>query len=148
MHVLLWIDLQNDFLPGGALAVPDGDQVIEVANRAIETAQHVVATQDWHPADHGSFASQHEGMEAGQGRTTGWHEYLKSIGASELSVMGLATDYGVKFTVLDALWLGYPARVLLAGCCGVNLRPGDLDAAIEEMRAAGAEIVEPYTPLF
>ena len=65
MKVLLLIDIQNDFLPGGALAVPDGDQVIAVANDQIVSADHVVATQDWHPPGHGSFASQHAGVGVG-----------------------------------------------------------------------------------
>lgn len=198
MRVLLLIDIQNDFLSGGALAVPDGDSVVEVANRTIETADHVVATQDWHPPNHGSFASQH-GLDIGQPfeldglpqvawpdhcvhgthgaefaaalntskidhvarkgtdplidsysgffdnghrQATDLDDYLKSIGATELSVIGLATDYCVKFTVLDALKLGYPTRVILAGCRGVDLNPGDVDAAVAEMKKAGAEIVE------
>ena len=65
MNVLLLIDLQNDFLPGGALAVAGGDEVVPIANFGIEVAEHVVATQDWHPHDHGSFASQHAGLNVG-----------------------------------------------------------------------------------
>ena len=198
MHALLLIDIQNDFLPGGALAIPEGDQVIEVANQAMELADHVVATQDWHPAEHGSFASQHEGLEIGdqflldglpqiawpdhcvQGthgaelaaplprekirhivrkgtdptidsysgffdndhrRSTGLDHYLRSQGIRELTVMGLATDYCVKFTVLDALQLGYVTRVRMDGCRGVNLLPNDVAAAVEMMRIAGAEIL-------
>ena len=201
MRALLLIDLQNDFLPGGALAVPDGDQVIAVANRAMDSFQHVVATQDWHPADHGSFASQHEGVAVGQPiqldglpqiawpdhcvqetpgaefaadlRTdrihhvtrkgtdrmidsysgffdnghrlpTDLNDFLNSCGVRELTVMGLATDYCVKFTVLDALQLGYSARVVLAGCRGVDLNDGDVNVAIDQMRAAGAEITKTY----
>ena len=181
MHVLLLIDIQNDFLPGGALAVPDGDRVIGVANAAIDTAEHVVATQDWHPPNHGSFASQHDGVgigelfqleglpqigwpdhciensfgaeladalntdgihhvsrkgtdvsidsysgffDNGHRKATDLHDYLQSIGASELTIMGLATDYCVKFTVLDALELGYPTRVVLSGCRGCRSQPG------------------------
>ena len=204
MHALLLIDIQNDFLPGGALAVSGGDQVIAVANRAIESAEHVVATQDWHPADHGSFASQHDGVEVGQlfeldglsqiawpdhcvqgtrgaefadqlqtnkiahiaqkgtdrnidsysgffdndhRQSTGLDDYLKSTGIDQLTVMGLATDYCVMFTVLDALQLGYPTRVLLEGCRGVYLNPGDIDKAVQRMRSAGADIIEPQTRL-
>lgn len=198
MNVLLLIDLQNDFLSGGALAVPEGDRVIAVANRAIETAEHVVATQDWHPADHGSFASQHDvevgaffeldglpqvawpdhcvqgthGAEFssalhsekidyvirkgtqrmidsysgffdnGHRQSTGLDHYLQSIAADKLTVMGLATDYCVKFTVLDAVQLGYPTEVVLEGCRGVGLHAGDVDAAIAEMKSAGALMVE------
>lgn len=200
MHALLLIDIQYDFLPGGSLAVPDGDQVIDVANDEMTRADYVVATQDWHPSNHGSFASQHDGVSVGdvfeldgltqvawpdhcvQGtrgaelsasltldridfiaqkgtcptidsysgffdnghrQSTGLDDHLRSIGVRHLSVMGLATDYCVKFTVLDALQLEYPTRVLLAGCRGVNLRDGDVESAIAEMRSAGADIVEP-----
>ncbi len=196
MRVLLLIDIQNDFLPGGALAVPDGDAVIEVANQIASEVDHVVASQDWHPASHGSFASQHglnvgetftlgdlpqvawpdhciedsSGAELaaaldlsqinhvvrkgtdpeidsysaffdnGHKRSTGLHDYLQQIGATELVVLGLATDYCVKFTVLDALELGYPTTVKLSGCRGVDLNAGDVNAAIEQMREAGAAI--------
>lgn len=198
MNVLLLIDIQNDFIEGGALAVPDGGSVIDVANASSRTAEHVVATQDWHPADHGSFASQHglnvgdlfelEGLsqiawpdhcvqgtrgaefaarldiqridhivQKGMNRKidsysgffdndhrqpTGLDDYLQQIGADSLTVMGLATDYCVKFTVLDALELGYPVKLVLAGCRGVDLNEGDVDAAIEQMRSAGAEILD------
>ena len=198
MKVLLLIDIQNDFLPGGALAVPDGDQVIAVANDQIVSADHVVATQDWHPPGHGSFASQHAGVgvgdvfdlnglpqigwpdhcvqgtsgaefadaidvsrinhvsqkgtdsqidsysgffDNGKRQSTDLDAYLKSIGTTELNIMGLATDYCVKFSVLDAIELGYKTNVLVAGCRGVNLNAGDVDNAIEEMRLAGATIV-------
>ncbi|NND98384.1 MAG: bifunctional nicotinamidase/pyrazinamidase [Pirellulaceae bacterium] len=198
MKVLLLIDIQNDFLPGGALAVPDGDAVVPVANRLIQSARHVVATQDWHPKDHGSFASQHAGIDVGdlfeldgltqvawpdhciQGtrgaefaatlnvdridhvvqkgtdrlidsysgffdnghrQSTGLHDYLQSIGATELLVAGLATDYCVKFTVIDALELGYCVRVMLDGCRGVNLNAGDSDQAIAMISEAGAMLV-------
>ena len=198
MNVLLLIDIQNDFLPGGSLAVPDGDAVIPVANELIESSDHVIATQDWHPADHGSFASQHEGVAVGelfdlaglsqvawpdhcvQGtpgaefaadlrsdkidyvaqkgtlrmidsysgffdndhrQATGLHDHLQSIHAAELTILGLATDYCVKFTVLDALELGYRVKVLLNGCRGVDLNAGDVQAAIDAMKSAGAELV-------
>ncbi|MFK8114435.1 MAG: bifunctional nicotinamidase/pyrazinamidase [Rubripirellula sp.] len=198
MNTLLLIDIQNDFLPGGSLAVPGGDDVIAVANAAIESASYVVATQDWHPADHGSFASQHVGVEIGQrfqldgldqvawpdhcvqgsvgaefasklaidridhvsrkgtdrlidsysgffdnGRrsATDLDAHLREAGTKELTVMGLATDYCVKFTVIDGLRLGYAINVVLAGCRGVNLQAGDVESAIDEMRAAGAVIL-------
>ena len=204
MHGLLLIDIQNDFLPGGSLAVPDGDAVVEVANRAMPSFDHVVATQDWHPADHGSFASQHDGVEVGQvfeldglsqvawpdhcvqntsgadfasaldrnqidhitrkgtnryidsysgffdnghRQQTDLDEHLKSVGVTDLTVMGLATDYCVRFTVLDSLRLGYSTRVVLAGCRGVNLNRGDVEKAIDEMRTAGAEIIEIPSPI-
>jgi len=197
MKALLLIDIQNDFLPGGSLAVPNGDEVIPVANAAMGQFDLVVASQDWHPAGHGSFASQHPGRNVGevakladldqvlwpdhcvQGtsgaelpeslsaegidevirkgtdpnidsysaffdnarrRSTGLDDLLKRHGVTELAVMGLATDYCVKFTVLAAIDLGYRVTVVAAGCRGVELTPGDVDKAIEEMRQAGATI--------
>ena len=70
MHALILIDLQNDFVPGGALAVPDGERVIPVVNRLQARFELIVATKDWHPADHGSFASQHPGRKPGEVRST------------------------------------------------------------------------------
>ncbi len=198
MNVLLLIDLQNDFMPGGTLAVAGGDEVLGIANIGIEVAEHVVATQDWHPANHASFASQHEGVNVGDvfmldmqpqiawpdhcianthgaefssrlnvsridkvirkgtdpridsysgffdnfhKQATGLDDYLKQIGATSLSILGLATDYCVKFTALDARTLGYNVRVILSGCRGVGLTASDIPKAIAEMRDAGAEIV-------
>ncbi|MGB7347692.1 MAG: bifunctional nicotinamidase/pyrazinamidase [Pirellulaceae bacterium] len=197
MHALLLIDLQNDFLPGGALAVTGGNAVIAVANRLMESFDLVVATQDYHPTDHGSFASQHQGVAVGDvfqldglaqvawpdhcvagtmgaefsknlqtdhidhvvqkgtdplvdsysgffdndhRGVTGLHDYLQSKGVTELTVMGLATDYCVKFTVLDALELGYVVNLIVEGCRGVNLNAGDVDAAIAHMQQAGAKM--------
>ena len=200
MKALLLIDIQNDFLPGGSLAVPEGDAVIPVANEHIAQGgwDIVYATQDWHPADHGSFASQHAGKtpgelvrlggvdqilwpdhciqqssgaelaadlhqeaideivykgvdsqidsysgfyDNGKQRATGLEDLLKQRGVREVWIMGLATDYCVKFTVLDALEAGFEVRLVLDGCRGVNLQPGDVEKAIEDMRAAGAIIV-------
>ncbi|MFO0714382.1 MAG: bifunctional nicotinamidase/pyrazinamidase [Sandaracinus sp.] len=197
---LLLIDIQNDFLPGGALAVPRGDEVIAVANRCIASGAYaaVVATQDLHPPDHGSFASQHPGAAPyAQGELAGlpqtlWPDHcvrgsrgaelaealdrrrlaavvpkgtdpsidsysgffdnarrkktdleatLRALGVSALDVVGLATDYCVKATVLDALELGFSVRVLVEGVRAVDLQPGDGARAIEAMREAGAELV-------
>lgn len=195
---LILVDLQNDFMPGGALAVAEGDLVVPVANRIARHLELVVATQDWHPANHGSFASQHPGKKPGevidlnglpqvlwpdhcvQGskgaefhaaldrsriarvfqkgvdpeidsysgfydnghrRGTGLAEYLRSLGVAGVTVCGLATDYCVKFTVLDALRIGFSAAVVEDACRGVNLKPGDSDAALDEMRAAGAQVI-------
>ncbi len=197
MKALLLIDIQIDFLPGGALAVPHGEQVVPVANRLMPDYQLVVATQDWHPADHGSFASQHPGHRVGewieldglpqilwpdhcvQGtpgaefartlnmagihhvvrkgtdpnidsysgffdnghrRATGLEQFLRDRGADEVHVMGLATDYCVKFTVLDARELGLAVTVMSDGIRGVELQAGDCQRALDEMHAAGAVI--------
>ena len=199
MKTLILVDIQNDFLPGGALAVNNGDQVIEVANRLMPKFDLVVATQDWHPADHGSFASQHDGIEIGdafmlngvqqiawpdhciqntsgaefaasldinaidhvvrkgtdreidsysgffdndQRSDTGMAELLKKCGATEVAVMGLATDYCVKFTALDAVKLGFATKLILPGCRGVELHLGDITSAVEQIRSAGVQIVD------
>jgi nicotinamidase/pyrazinamidase len=198
VKTLLLVDLQNDFLPDGALAVPEGDQVIPVANRLMPRFEMVVATKDWHPPAHGSFASQHPGRQVGeviqldgleqmlwpdhciQGsagaefssdlrqdciravfykgtdpridsysglydnahrRSTGLAEYLRDQGVNELHIMGLATDYCVKYTVLDAVASGFRVVVVTDGCRAVNLKPGDDEQAFQSIRAAGAVLV-------
>ncbi len=196
MHALIIVDIQNDFLPGGALGVAEGDQVVPVINTLQEQFDLVVATKDWHPAGHGSFAETHHkkpgevieldgidqilwpthcvqntsGSEFAPGlhrdpiakvfekgidplidsysafydnkkrRSTGLAEYLKEQGVGEVTIVGLATDYCVKFTVLDALSEGFKVHVVKDGCRGVNLQPDDTKNAIEEMRQAGAVI--------
>ncbi|MBI5533381.1 MAG: bifunctional nicotinamidase/pyrazinamidase [Deltaproteobacteria bacterium] len=198
MRVLILVDIQNDFLPGGALAVPRGDEVIEPANRIQSSFDRVVATQDWHPRAHGSFASQHPGRKPGEvvelyglqqvlwpehcvqetqgaalagGLTTtaiarvfrkgmdprvdsysgffdnggkndsGLAAWLREQGAREVVVCGLALDYCVKFTALDAARLGFRTRLLGDACRAVELSPGDGRRAIEEMQSAGVELV-------
>jgi nicotinamidase/pyrazinamidase len=199
VRTLILVDLQNDFLPGGALAVPRGDEVIPIANRLQGRFDLVVATQDWHPPRHGSFASSYAGKKPGefvelaglpqvlwpdhcvQGtsgagfaealemnrveaifrkgtdpridsysgffdnghrKSTGLGDYLKGRGASEIHVLGLATDYCVKFTALDARRLGFRVALVADGSRGVELRPGDVAGAVEEMRKAGVEVVQ------
>lgn len=199
-RALLLVDIQNDFCAGGALAVADGDSTVEVANTLIRwcaaRGEPVVASQDWHPAGHGSFASQHavspfsegqldglpqtfwpdhcvqhsEGAELhpmlvrsridfivpkgedpsvdsysaffdnGHRRQTALADWLQTQQINELIVLGLATDYCVKFTVLDALRLGYQVNVITDGCRGVNIQPGDSTSAFMEMSAAGATL--------
>ncbi len=198
MRALLLVDIQNDFVPGGALAVPDGDQVVRVANRLIPRFELVVATKDWHPVDHGSFASQHPGhkigdtidlnglqqtlwpdhciqyttgadfvekldtdpidrvffkgtdsdidsysgfFDNGRRKATGLGDFLQERGVADAFVMGLATDYCVKFTVLDALDLGLQVHLTEDGCRGVDLTVGDSEQAIRDMRNAGARVV-------
>jgi nicotinamidase/pyrazinamidase len=198
MRALSLVDIQTDFVPGGALAVREGDQVVPIANRLIPRFDLVVATQDWHPADHGSFAANHPGKRVGevidlnglpqvlwpvhcvQGtpgaefvagldvskvarvfrkgtdreidsysgfydnghrRSTGLGEWLSERGVRDVYVMGLATDYCVKFTALDARKLGLDVALVEDGCRGVELKPGDIARAVEEMRAAGVKVV-------
>ncbi|MBK8268276.1 MAG: bifunctional nicotinamidase/pyrazinamidase [Planctomycetes bacterium] len=197
MDALILVDLQYDFMPGGALAVRDGDSVVSVANRLMSAFDVIVATQDWHPADHASFAANHPGHEIGEmitldgreqilwplhcvqntrgaelhqaldatpitkvihkgmnpridsysgffdnarAQETGLDRELKSRGVKVLTVLGLATDYCVKFTVLDALSLGYNVRLVIDGCRGVDLREGDVDRAISTMQSNGAQV--------
>lgn len=199
MKALILVDIQNDFLPTGTLPVPRGDEVVAVANRYMPGFEIVVASQDWHPATHGSFAANHAGKNPGQmidlggmpqmlwpvhcvqgtpgaefargldrtrithvtrkgmdagidsysaffdnghKRATDLHAYLQSRGVKQLAIMGLATDYCVKFTALDARQLGYEVNLILEGCRGVNLNPGDVDAAIDEMRRAGVAVFD------
>lgn len=198
MRALILVDIQNDFVDGGALAVTDGAATAEVANRISGRFPLVVATQDWHPAEHASFAAQHEGREPGeridldgieqilwpthcvQGtfgaqfvdtldrtpvrkvvqkgtdpridsysgffdnarrRETGLAEYLTGEGVREVSIMGLATDYCVKFTALDAVSLGFDCQLIEDGCRGVELQAGDVEAALAEMREAGVRCI-------
>src|SRR5437764_550290 len=173
MRALIVVDVQNDFCPGGALGVPDGDAVLEPVNRLAREAPFVVATRDWHPPDHGSFAEQggpwpvhcvadsegaqlHPALEADRvhvivdkGQDTGTEGYsgfegtrlgelLRERGIDRITVVGLATDYCVKNTALDALREGFQVDVDSSAVRGVD--PEDAGRAIEELRAAGAEI--------
>ena len=197
MKALILVDIQNDFLPGGALAVPGGDEIVSLANDLMEEFEIVVATQDWHPPDHGSFAANHSGKEVfesidldglpqtlwpvhcvndspgaefapgldvsritrvfqkgtrpevdsysgfhdnGRRQSTGMADWLREQGVTHLTVCGLATDYCVKFTALDAVCEGFQVALALAASRGVNLLAGDVDKAVEEMRGAGIDI--------
>jgi len=187
---LIVVDVQNDFCPGGALAVANGDAVVPVLNewiRRFEAAgRPVVYTQDWHPADHCSFkerggiwpvhcvqgsagsdfhkdlqvrgavfrkayTSDAEGYSGFDGRLAadgGVNEavdlarWLRAQGVRKVYVGGLATDYCVRATVLDALRHGFAAVLIRSGSRAVNVAPGDEEKAIAEMRAAGAEVVD------
>lgn len=194
---LILVDLQNDFLPTGALPVPEGDAVIPIANALMPRFSTIIATQDWHPAHHGSFAAQHPGKgpgelielhgltqvlwpvhcvqhtpgaefapnldaakinaifpkgtdpaidsysgfhDNGHRRATGLGDHLRAIGIKEVYVLGLATDYCVKFTALDAIQEGFITHVITDACRGVNLNPGDVDRALDDLKAAGAHL--------
>jgi nicotinamidase/pyrazinamidase len=199
VRALLLVDVQNDFLPGGALAVPRGDEVIPVANRVQPAFDLVVATQDWHPPGHGSFASTRPGrkpgevaelaglpqvlwpdhcvqgspgaefaaglqmnrveaifrkgtdasidsysgfFDNGQRKSTGLGDYLKGRGATDVFVLGLATDYCVKFTALDARKLGFRTILVEDASRGVELQRGDVERAIGEMKRAGVTVLQ------
>jgi nicotinamidase/pyrazinamidase len=195
MKALIIVDLQNDFLPGGALPVPRGDEVIRLANELQQHFELILATQDWHPPDHGSFAANHPGKKPGDRimldgieqilwpvhcvqnthgaefapffdtsrvahvfhkgidpridsystffdnahrRHTGLADYLKKRSINDLYLMGLALDYCVKYSTLDARELGLKTYVILDGTRGIDLEPGDIDRALDEMRGVGA----------
>lgn len=197
-NALIMVDLQNDFCPGGSLAVPDGDAIIPIANQLQDSFDLVIATQDWHPRDHVSFAANHPGHEVGDVitvdnifqilwpihcvqetkgaefypglntkrihkifhkgvdknidsystffdnehlRETGLADYLRHEGIEDVYIMGLATDYCVKYSALDALELKFHVYVIADACRGIDLKPGDVNNAIEEMRTAGANII-------
>jgi nicotinamidase/pyrazinamidase len=177
-RALVVVDFQNDFTPGGALAVRDGDAIAERVNALAASGEFdlVLATRDWHPPDHGSFVAQggpwpahcvadspgaqlHPAFDAarvdaivdkGQDpategysgfEDTGLASLLRSREIDEVTVVGLATDYCVKNTALDALREGFRVTVDRAGIRGVEVTPGDSERALEEIRAAGGVIV-------
>jgi len=193
------VDIQNDFLPGGALAVKEGSKIIPLVNNLQKKFDLVVATQDWHPANHESFASNYpngvigdlvdlhglpqvlwpdhciqntwgaelaetldissvqkvfrKGAEAavdsysgffdnGKRKDTGLSTYLQSKDVEQLFIVGLATDYCVKFTALDAVNLGFETTVIVDAVKAVNLHPEDQENAIRTMRQAGIQIIQ------
>ncbi len=196
-RALILVDLQNDFCPGGALQVARGDETIPIANRLQRHFDVVVATQDWHPPDHQSFAANHPGKQPydvieldglpqvlwpmhcvqdgrgaefhpvldrrkltkvfrkgtdpaidsysgfhdnGHRKSTGMGEWLRARGVQHIYVLGLATDYCVKFTALDGIADGFEVTLVADACRAVDLQPGDGDRAIEEMRDRGVVI--------
>ncbi|MCK5801033.1 MAG: bifunctional nicotinamidase/pyrazinamidase [Deltaproteobacteria bacterium] len=197
MRALILVDLQRDFLPGGALAVPRSDEVIPVANALQAAYDLVVATQDFHPRHHLSFAANHpdrhvgeiidlDGLKQllwpvhcvqgsngaafatdldprhiarvfpkgedprvdsysgffdnGKRKATGLGDYLQERAVDEVHVLGLATDYCVKFTALDAISLGFTTSLIVDGCRGVELKLGDVDRALDALREAGVTL--------
>lgn len=200
---LLIVDIQNDFCPGGALAVPEGDKIVPLINRLAQSGifDLAIATQDWHPADHLSFASQHPGKNVGdvtdlggkpqvlwpdhcvqetpgarlhpdldipilarifqKGQncevdsysgfydndhktSTGLGEYLKELDVAEVYVCGLATDYCVKYSALDAKALGFTTYLIEDASRGVDLTVGDVQKAVREMCENGISIVQSH----
>ena len=199
MKALIIVDLQNDFLPGGALAVPHGDEVIPLANGLQSHFDLVVATKDWHPPDHGSFAANHPGKKPGDRimldgieqilwpvhcvqnthgakfahsfdrsriahvfhkgternidsystffdnahrRHTGLAHYLKERSIKEIYLLGLALDYCVKYSALDARQLEFNTHVILDGCRGIELAAGDIDRGLDEIKRSGTTILQ------
>ncbi|EAZ82606.1 bifunctional nicotinamidase/pyrazinamidase [Algoriphagus machipongonensis] len=197
-EALIIVDVQKDFLPGGALEVKDGDQIIPIINRLQKEFELVVATQDFHPADHKSFAANHEGKKVGdfvklggldqflwpvhcvqgsegasfekdlekkswaeifqKGKNpevdsysgffdnarkgdTGLGDYLKEKGVKSVYITGLALDYCVKFTAMDALSLGFETFLVKDASRAVNITPEDGGNALKEMQEAGIQII-------
>ena len=197
-RALIVIDVQNDFCPGGALAVAEGDSVVPRINAMMAEAGTVVLTQDWHPAGHGSFASSHEGkapmetitlpygeqvlwpdhcVQGSTGATfhpglrtdpadlilrkgtnpaidsysaffendrstpTGLDGWLRTRGITTVTLAGLATDFCVQFSALDAARLGFETEVALDACRGIDLN-GSMEEALTAMRAAGVTLTE------
>jgi len=197
MKALIIVDMQNDFVEGGALAVKGGKELVPLINKLQTRFDLVVATQDWHPASHGSLADNHvdkkpgdvvdlggiphhlwpahcvqdtlgadfvAGLDRekwaavfqkgtdpevdsysgffdnGKRHATGLGEFLKKWSVTEVYVLGLATDYCVKFTALDAVALGFKTTLIEDASRGVDLHPGDVQKAISEMRQAGVTI--------
>lgn len=197
MHALLVIDVQNDFCPGGALAVAGGDEIVQPINALMAEFDAVILTQDWHPAGHSSFASQHDGAEpfsltqmpygpqvlwpdhcvqASPGAQfhmalevdhadlilrkgfraaidsysaffendhetpTGLEGYLRTRGIDTLTLVGLATDFCVNFSAVDAAKLGFDVTVREELCRAIDL-DRSLKAAQDGMRAAGVKLV-------
>ncbi len=198
-RALLVIDVQIDFCPGGNLAVEEGDAVVPVINRIAPLFPRVVATQDWHPAEHVSFASRHPGhavldvvrvggieqvlwpdhcvqgtrgaelhprldtsrigllvrkgmrpgldsysafFENDRRTDTGLRHYLKGLKVREIYVCGLATDYCVFFSAMDARRLGFRVSLVRDACRGVDAPQGSVQKALDEMARAGVRMVE------
>ena len=196
-NALIVIDVQNDFCPGGALAVPEGDQIVSGINALMPDFDAVILTQDWHPAGHSSFASSHAGkgpyetvdvpygtqvlwpdhcvqgsggaefhkdldttradmiirkgynpaidsysafFENDQTTPTGLEGYLKTRRISDLTMVGLATDFCVNFSALDAAKLGYKVSVRMDLCRAIDL-DGSLAAATTAMQDAGVSLI-------
>jgi len=198
MKALILVDIQNDFIKGGALEVPRGEEVVSVANDLVSKFEFVIATQDWHPENHKSFASNNSKkvgdiielngltqfmwpnhcvqnsfgaefakdlntkmikkvvqkginpeidsysgfFDNGHLQKTELEDYLNANNIADLYIMGLATDYCVKFTALDALNLGFNTFLVIDGCRGVNIQVEDSEKAIEEMKNAGVKVIE------
>ncbi|MBD9492818.1 MULTISPECIES: bifunctional nicotinamidase/pyrazinamidase [unclassified Ensifer] len=193
---LIVVDVQNDFCPGGALGVAGGDEIVPMINGLIDRFEHVVLTQDWHPAGHSSFASSHPGknpfemiampygaqtlwpdhcvqgsagadfhpalewtraellirkgfraqidsysafFENDRRTPTGLSGYLRDRGIKKVTLCGLATDFCVAFSALDAVAQGFSTTVVLDACRGIDLN-GSLHAMVTRMRDAGVEL--------
>lgn len=199
MKALLLVDIQNDWLSEGSLPVPQGDEIIPLINEMVHYPfDLIVATKDWHPAEHGSFASNYAGKKPGdrihlggidqilwpahciQGtwgsefasgwdvarvdkviykgtdslidsystfydnglrKSTGLENYLKDKGVRDLYITGLATEYCVAYSALDAIKLGFRTYVIVDACRGINLQPQDVELSLSTMERAGVKLL-------
>ena len=197
MRALIVVDIQNDFCPGGSLAVKDGDQIIPLVNKLMSKFELVVATQDWHPNDHKSMAANnnkkpgeiimlhgieqilwphhciqntngaafhrdldqskfHKVIQKGMNpevdsysgfldndyqSPTGLDDYLQEKNVDEVYITGLATDYCVKYTAIDAIDHGYTTYVIKDACRGIDLNPGDIQQSYDDMNAKGVILI-------
>ncbi len=197
MKALILVDIQNDFVPGGALPVPEGDAIIPTVNALMPHFDLVVATQDWHPQNHGSFASNHPGKKVydvielnglqqilwpdhcvqgtpgadfvpalntnpveaifrkgtdpgidsysgffdnGKRKSTGLADYLRGRGVDEVFVVGLAGEFCVNYTILDAADLGFKTYLIKDGTRPLDAQ--NFERAMETMRKKGVTIIE------
>lgn len=197
-NALIVIDVQNDFCPGGNLAVNEGDQVVPVINSMSSKFYKVIATQDWHPANHLSFAKNHPGkkvyevvdlkgisqvlwpehcvqgtegaqfhpqlntdcfhlilrkgtnpeidsysafMENDKKTPTGLEAYLKGLGIEQIFLCGLATDYCVFYSAMDAISLKFETYVIIDACKGVDFPEGNIEKALNTMKEKGIKII-------
>ncbi len=199
MKALLLVDIQNDWLSEGSLPVPQGDEIIPLIDEMIHYPfDLIVATKDWHPAEHGSFAANYAGKKPGdrinlggidqilwpphciQGtwgsefppgwdvmrvhkviykgtdplvdsystfydnglrKSTGLENYLKDKGVRDLYLAGLATEYCVAYSALDAIKLGFHTYVIVDACRGINLQPNDVELSLSTMEKAGVKLL-------
>jgi nicotinamidase/pyrazinamidase len=199
LRALILVDLQNDFFPGGALPVREAHAIFPLANEIQDHFHLIIASKDWHPSNHGSFASNHpchktheivdlNGLpqilwpdhcvqntlgsefhpklrtdkihkifykgtdptidsystffDNAHRKTTGLGDYLREQEIQEVYIMGLATDYCVLYSVLDARKLGFKTYVIQDGCFGIEEKPGDIEKAFQEMKNSGATIIK------
>lgn len=198
MSVLLIVDMQNDFMPGGALGVPGASECVPIINQLMERFELVLATQDWHPHDHMSFVTTHPGKKVGdivvvegvaqilwpvhcvrnthgselvpdlnkdpiesifykgtdkkydsysaffdnaRRKSTGLADYLQSRNVKKVVIAGVATEYCVLYTAIDAIDLGFKVAVVEDACRGIYLNPEDVNDALEIMRDKGVQFL-------
>ncbi|MBN2401640.1 MAG: bifunctional nicotinamidase/pyrazinamidase [Spirochaetes bacterium] len=196
---LIVIDVQNDFCPGGSLAVNEGDEIVPVINGIMNKFDIVIGAQDWHPESHASFASNHKGknaydqidsngimqtlwpdhcvqgmpgadfhkdlnskgfnlilrkginskidsysafLENDKKTETGLHGYLDALDAKEVCLCGLATDYCVYYSAMDAVKYGFKTSVILDACRGIDVPEGSIDKCLKDMKSIGIKILK------